>query len=272
MSSQIPEAGQYQQPSAAALDLRMLQLPSGVMGNKDRVHPRAQRGINIAPRTISHHPGIRLHYFELVDDALVCRRVLFTDDFDRLEMRLQSGALHLRRLLGSFALGQQNQSMMPREISQRFRHSIQDMWRRVLHHADQLVNPLHHVALGWVSGQLHVGIFERALEASHSIAMLPNIPPLRLIQNMPRIFARVTKRLHPRNEFLDGLLEENIVLPERIVSINQESLPRHCESSPKYASLRIGLRERNQEALRTPFDNVSRISRANCCSSPNRVK
>src|SRR5271156_1610847 len=146
------------------------------------------------------------------------------------------------------------------------------MWRRVLHHADQLVNPLHHVALGCVSGQLHVGIFERALEASHSIAMLPNIPPLRLIQNMPRIFARVTERLHPRNEFLDGLLEENIVLPKRIVSINQKSLPRHRENSPKHANLKIGIREQNQEALRTPFDNVSRISRANRCNSPKRVK
>jgi hypothetical protein len=60
--------------------------------------------------------------------------------------------------------------------------------------------------------------------------VLADIEALGFIQNAPRIFTGVPERLYQRNEFLDGLLEENIIFPERIVGIDEQGQAGHSEA------------------------------------------
>ena len=78
-----------------------------------------------------------------------------------------------------------------------------------------------------VPGELHVGFFERAAEAAHAVAVLADVAALGFVEDVAGVFARIAEGLEQREKFLDGLLEENIVFPERVVGIDQNCFSRH---------------------------------------------
>ena len=159
-----------------------------------------------------------------MNDSLVGRVFFLGHDFDSFKMRLQSRAFDLCRLLRRFAFREQDQSVMASEIRQRFRDTVHDVRWRIFEFRNKLLDPLNHFALRRVSRQFHIRIFERAAETAHTVAVLANVALFRLIQDVPRVFARVAKRLEPRNELVNRLLEENIVFPERVVGVYEKRL------------------------------------------------
>src|SRR3972149_808845 len=68
---QLPEARQDQQLARAALHRSVLQLPGGVVRNEDGIEPRRKRGVDVAVRTVAHHPGVFLHDAVLVHQPFV---------------------------------------------------------------------------------------------------------------------------------------------------------------------------------------------------------
>ena len=90
-----------------------------------------------------------------------------------------------------------------------------------------MMDILDRRALGLVPGELHVGFFERPAEAAHSVAVLADIAALGFVQDVAGVFALIAEGLEQRQKFLDGLLEENIVFPERVVGIDQDGFSRH---------------------------------------------
>src|SRR5262249_45478443 len=168
------------------------------------------------------HPAVGLYDFVLADEAGVGDRILFVDDFNRLKKSLQAGALHFGRLLGRFALGEKNQAVALGEIGKRFRDAIENFRRRALevHHA--IVNFRERFALGQMLGELHVGFFERTAEAAHAVAILPDIFALGFVENVANVGARESVGLDERDEIFDQVLEEDIVLPERVVGVDEQ--------------------------------------------------
>src|SRR5713226_3949968 len=75
--------------------------------------------------------------------------------------------------------------------------------------------------------QLYIGFFERAPEAAHAIAVLPDILAFRFIEDVANVSAGIAIRLDDADEILDQLLEKNIVFPERVVRVNQQCMSSH---------------------------------------------
>src|SRR4029077_16118023 len=104
----------------------------------------------------------------------------------------------------------------------------EDFGRRALEIDHARVNLRKHFALGQMLRQLYVRFLKRAPEAANSIAILANIFTLGLVENVPHVRARKSAGLHQGNEILDKLLEENIVLPESVLSVDQYRLAAHA--------------------------------------------
>src|SRR5690348_9935866 len=227
MPPQFPELRQNHQLSRPRLHRLMFQLPRVLVRDVHGVQPHLHRRVDVAPRAVPDHPALRLHDLVLVHQARVCRRVLLRYDLDRFEKSLQPGAFHLRRLLRRLALRKQNQPVPLRQVRQRLRHPVQDLRRRPLQLHHPLMDQGQRLPLGHLVRQLQVRLFQRTSEAPHPVPVLPYALPLRFIQNMPHVRARIPVRLHDRDEILDQLLEKYVVFPQRIVGIDQQRVASH---------------------------------------------
>src|SRR5271163_1162817 len=221
---------------AAAFELALLERPGGRMRNKHSAQPGLQSGINVTPRTVPHHPTVRFDDFELLHHALVRTRILFQHDFDRIEVRLESRALHFACLLCGLALRQKYQAVMLREIGKRFGHAIKNVRWRGFEFDGHPLDFLNHFPARGVSRELQIRIFERAAKTSHAIAVLPDVSPLSFVQNMANVFAGVAEVFELADEVLNRLLEENIIFPERVIGVDQQRVSGHSTSSPNLPS------------------------------------
>jgi len=195
--------------------------------NVDGVEADLQRGIDVRTRAVADHPAVRLHDFVFADEAGVGDRVLFVDDFNRFKKSLQAGALHFGRLFGRFALGEKNQAVALGEISKRFRDAIENFWRGAFEVHDAIVNLRQLFPLCLMLGQLHVGFFERTTEAAHAVAILPDIFSLGFVEDVANVRACESVRLNECDEIFDEILEEDVVLPERVVGVNEQGVASH---------------------------------------------
>ena len=93
-------------------------------------------------------------------------------------------------------------------------------------------------------GKLHVGFLERPAEAAHAVAVLADVAALGFVQDVAGVFALIAEGFEQRQEFLDGLLEENIVFPERVVGIDQNGFSRHDSGPFGLAAFRPNLTRR----------------------------
>src|SRR5690242_3914030 len=78
--------------------------------------------------------------------------------------------------------------------------------------------------------EFQIRFLQRPSKTAHSIAVLPDIFPLRLIQNMSDVSSRITARFDECNEILDELFEKHVVLPQRVVGIDHECVASHGDS------------------------------------------
>src|ERR1700757_4481000 len=99
MLTQVAKTVENQKLAAAALELRMFQMPGIRMRDENGIQTHLQRRIDVAARAIPDHPAVGLDDFELLDHSLVYRGIFFQHDFNRIEMRLQPRALDFRGLL-----------------------------------------------------------------------------------------------------------------------------------------------------------------------------
>src|SRR5215469_11010022 len=75
-----------------------------------------------------------------------------------------------------------------------------------------------------VCGQLLEGVDERVSEAVQSVSMLDDAFALDVVQNFAHLFGSEPMMIQERNKPADGALEVDVVLPERVVGVDEESL------------------------------------------------
>src|SRR5216684_8623881 len=76
-------------------------------------------------------------------------------------------------------------------------------------------------------GELHVGFFERTAEAADAVAVLADIFAFGFVEDVANVSAGETAGLDECDEVLDEVLEENIVFPEGVVGVDEESIASH---------------------------------------------
>src|SRR5712692_2289082 len=236
MLAKLAKAGNDQQLARAAVQLAMLELPGGVVRDEDGVEPRLERRVDVATWAVADHPAVRFHDAVPVDQTFVRRRILLRHDLDGFEEALQARPPDLGGLLGCFPLGEQDQPVAVGEIRQRLRHAVQDVRRSALERGDHVGHLRQSLPLGQVARKLQVGLLERASEAAHAVAVLPDVASLSLVQDVAGVVPGIAERLDQGNEILDRFLEEDVVLPEGVISVDQQGLARHGTTRKSYVS------------------------------------
>lgn len=72
----------------------------------------------------------------------------------------------------------------------------------------------------WLKKQ--IGVFQRCDEVFAAVAILVNVLMLNLGKGLQHIHSAKPEVSHPQKELLSHLLEIDIILPERVVGINQQ--------------------------------------------------
>src|SRR5690348_2009072 len=235
MCAEIAEGGEDKKFARAAFDFALFEFPCGGMRDEDGVQAGVHGGIDVTAWAIADHPTVRFDDFKLVDHALVGRRILFNDDFDRVEVGLQTGALDLCSLFGSFAFCEQDQAIALGKIRKRFGHAVHDVRRSVFEFGDDPLDFLQDFATRAVAGELCVCVFERTMEAADTVSVLADVATFGFVEDVANVFARVAEVFELINEMLDRLLEEDVVFPERVVCVDKQSLTWHRIPSDFFA-------------------------------------
>lgn len=77
------------------------------------------------------------------------------------------------------------------------------------------------------------------METMHPIAVLADIMRFSFVKDISDVLACVTERLNAGDETFNRALKEDIVLPQRIVGINQDCLARHDNQGIQQRRLRF---------------------------------
>src|SRR4029077_14950415 len=148
---------------------------------------------------------------------------LIRHNLDGIKKALQSGTLDLGGFFRSFPFSEENHPMTAGEISKRFRHAVEDAWRRVLELGHHRSDFRERASLCQPAGEFHIALLEGPSKAAHTISMLLNILALGLIQDMPCVGAGVTERLDQGEEPFQGVLKKDVTLPQGIIRIHEQS-------------------------------------------------
>ncbi len=227
MAAEFAEAGEDDEFAGAGGDGLVFHVPGVLMRDVDGVESDFEGGIDVAARGIADHPAVGFDDFVFRDEAGVRDGIFFVDDFDGFEEALQAGALDFGGLLGGFALGEKNEAMAFGEIGERFRDAVENFWWRAFEVDDAIVNFGERFAFGEMLGELHVGFFERTAEAANAVAVLADIFAFGFVEDVANVSAGETAGFDESDEVLDEVLEENIVFPERVVGVDEESVASH---------------------------------------------
>ena len=238
MAAQFAEAGEDHEFAGAGGGGFVLHVPGVLMRDVDGVEADTEGGIDVAARRIADHPAMSFDDFVFRDEAGVSDGVFFVDDFDGLEKALEAGALDFGGLLGGFAFGEKNEAMAFGEIGERFGNAVEDFGWCALEVDDAIVNFGKRFALGQMLGELHVGFFERTAEAADAVAVLADIFAFGLVEDVADIGAGESAGFDESDEVLDEVLEENIVFPEGVVGVDEESVASHGRSYFSEATFR----------------------------------
>jgi len=232
VAAEFAEAGEDDEFAGAAHDGFVFHVPSVLVRDVNGVEADLEGGIDVAAWAVADHPALRLHNFMFADEAGVRDGVFFRDDFNGLKEPLETRALHFCGLFGGFAFGEKNQAVALGEISERFGNAIQNLGRSAFQVHDAHVNFRKLFALGLVFGELHVGFFKRTAEAADAVPELANVFALGFVEDVADVSAGKTVRLDESYEVFDQILEEDVVLPERIVGVNEEGIASHRRNLP----------------------------------------
>src|SRR5882724_871786 len=200
------------------------------MRDVNGIQPDLHGRVDVAARAVADHPAVSFHNLVLVNQAPVRLRIFLRYDLDGFKKSLQAGTLDFRGLLRGLALGEKNEAVPLGEIGKSFRDAVKYFRRRALELDDAAVNLRQRFAFRHLLGELDVRLFEGAAEATHAIAVLPDILAFRFIQDVANIGAGIPAGFHDADEILDQLFKKYVVFPERVVRINQQGMASHLNS------------------------------------------
>src|SRR5258708_3914463 len=227
MAAEFAEAGEDDEFAGAGGDGLVLHVPGVLMRDVDGVEADTKGGIDVAARGIADHPAMGFDDFVFRDEAGVRDGIFFVDDFDGFEEALQAGALDFGGLLGGFTFGEKNEAMTFGEVGERFGNTVENFGWRALEVDNAIVNFGERFALGQMLGELHVRFFERTAETADAVAVLADIFAFGFVEDVANVGAGETARFDESDEVLDEVLEENIVFPEGVVGVDEESIASH---------------------------------------------
>src|SRR5882762_4906521 len=117
--------------------------------------------------------------------------------------------------------------MIAGELREGFRHARPDLYGMLGDGVRESVDGLVQRRCQRLDCELLKGLYQRMSEAMQSVAEATNAVALDIVQNLTHLLRGEFLMIEERDEVGDGPLKIDVVFPQSIVSIDEESLWRH---------------------------------------------
>jgi hypothetical protein len=237
MFTQFREASHNQQSlrRRCGIQLFMFENPRIAVRYENGMQTRGQRRIDVRLGTVTDHPCGIAREFVFLRQSVVRGGIFFRDNLRRREILFQPGALDLSRLLRQRSFRYQNRAMPGGKVLQRLWYLRQKFYGMISHRVSKAGDLGVQFRRNRLNREPLKRVHQRMRKAVQAIAVLHDAFPLHIVQHFPNLLGRKLVVIEKRNEARDGPLKVNVVLPERVVGIDQKSLclicGSNCESS-----------------------------------------
>ena len=206
------------------VDYLVLEGPGEVVGDEDGVQAGGHGWVDVGAGAVADHPGAVVVEDVVGGEGSVGAFFFLGEDFDCAEVRGEAGAAELVALLGVVALGDEDAAMAfgeggdgGRDAGEKFDLAVGDGLRE----ADDAVVLL--VGEGSV-GELLEAVDEGATEALEAVAVAGDGGALDVVEALADLLGGVDAVIEVGDEAGNRTLEVDVVLPERVVGIDQQGL------------------------------------------------
>ena len=206
------------------VDDLVLEDPGEVVGDEDGVKACRESGVDVGAWAVADHPGIGGIAAVVGGEGTVGVVVLFGKDFDCGEVGCQAGAFELAGLLFGVALGDHDEAVAGGEIGEGGGDVGEELDLLV---GDGLGEAFDAAVLLFGEGdigELFEAGDERAAEAVQAVAVGEDGGVLDAVEVAADLFGGMDTVVEVGDEAGDGLLEVDVVLPERVIGVDEQGL------------------------------------------------
>jgi hypothetical protein len=226
VAGQVGKSGEFEEMLAGErlVDHLVLENPGEVVGDEDGVEAGAEGGVDVGARAVTDHPGGGGFTGMVGGQRKIGDVVLFGQDLDRGEVGCEAGALELAGLLFEVSLGDEDEAVAGGEIGQGGGYVGEEFDLLI---GDGLGEALDSAMLlggdrGF--GELFEAGDEGATEAVQAVAVGEDGCVLDTVKVSADLLGGVEAVIEVGDEAGDGSLEVDVVLPERVVGVDEQSL------------------------------------------------
>lgn len=222
----IRKGGEFQKNLTVGrlVDYLVLQHPGEVVRDEDCVEAGGQGGIDVGARAVADHPCRRCFAGVVRRQGEVGFGVFLRQDLNCGEVRCQTGAVELVVLLFGIALGDHDDAVAGREVGEGFGNFGEEFDLLIgdgLGEADDAV--VLFGADGLVGELLKAGD-QRFAEAVETVPLGLDGGVFDAVEVAADLFRGVDPVVEVGDERRDCPLEVNVVLPQGVVGVDEESL------------------------------------------------
>ena len=202
----------------------MLEHPCEVVGDEDSVKSSRKCGVDIGLWAVADHPGCTRVAGVMTGDSAVGVAVLFSKNFDRGEVGSKAGALKLVGLLGVVSFSNKDEAMPSGEVGE---GGLDGGEKLDLMLGDGLGEAKDALVLFWCDGsvgELFEAVDERATKTVEPVAVGRDGGVFAVVKMLANLFGRVDTMVEVGDKRSDSTLEVDVVLPQRIVRVDEECL------------------------------------------------
>jgi deoxyhypusine synthase len=199
----------------------VLVVPEGAMGDEDRAHSTRLRGVHVGSRRVPHHPGVGRIEHPVPDQVLVAGDVLLREDPVVQHVAREAAPRDLGLLFLALPLGDDEEAVAVGERGQGRGDSGEEFDGMVADPVPEREEggpgPLWARPLQRLQGR-----DQAAREGGRAVAVDAGALRLGCEKGMAGAVAAMPALLGVVEEGLDGAQEVGVVLPERVVGIEEE--------------------------------------------------
>jgi hypothetical protein len=226
VARQLCEVRQFKQlPSGGRMvDILALECPGEVVGDEDGVESCGEGRVDVGFGTVADHPrGAALA--AMVSGETAVRRVMFFGQhLDGAEVRSEAGAAELVRLLGVVSLGDEDEAVTGGELGEGFTDAGKKFDLLVGDGLSEADDALVLVGRNRAIGKLLETGDERFTKTGQSVTTRGDGDLLNTVEALADLLGAVDTVVEIGDERGDGPLEVDIVLPQGVVSVDEQRL------------------------------------------------
>ena len=226
VGGEMDEAGEFEKLLSgwSLIEDLVLEDPGEVVGDEDGVEAGGEGGVDVGAWTVADHPGGTGFDAMVEDEIAVGGGMFFRQDLDGGEVWRESGTVEFVGLLFGVALSDEDEAVTGGEVGEGG-CDVGEQFDLVV--GDGLGEAGDALMLLRSDGgvrELLEAIDERAAEALEAVAVGGDGGVLALIKVVADLCGGVDAMVKVGDEGGDGALEVDVVFPERVVGVEQQSL------------------------------------------------